>query len=172
MPAAGRDSSIVRVGLVSDTHGWLDPRVLAAFAREGGIQRVVHAGDIGSGPDVLFELGTVAPVTAVLGNCDFRIPGFDLGTRATLVVSRCLIGVAHDPVHAEKAFGDEADVVVHGHTHRPRIEWQDGTLFVNPGSAAQRRNEASCSVGVIDIDEEGEPTARIIYLDDIGPRLR
>jgi len=170
--AADRDSSIVRVGLISDTHGWLDPRVLTAFAREGRIERVVHAGDIGSGPDVLYELGSVAPVTAVLGNCDFRIPGFDLNSRARLVVSRCLIGVAHDPHHAEAAFGDDFDVVVHGHTHRPRIEWSDGTLFVNPGSASQRRDETSCSVGVLEIDEDGEPTARIIYLDEIGPNLR
>ena len=171
MATGDRDSSITRVGLVSDTHGWLDPRVADAFHREGRLDRIVHAGDIGAGPDVLYELGSMAPVTAVLGNCDFRIPGFDLGARASVVVARCLIGVVHDPSFAEAEFED-FDVVVHGHTHRPRIEWLDGTLLVNPGSATQRRNELSCSIGILEIDGEGEPTARILYLDDVGPCLR
>ena len=31
------------------------------------------------------------------------------------------------------------DVVVSGHSHRPRIETIDGVLYLNPGSAGPRR---------------------------------
>lgn len=50
----------MRVGVVSDTHGRLDPRVPAALE---GVERILHAGDVGPGP-VLDELAVVAPVTA------------------------------------------------------------------------------------------------------------
>jgi predicted phosphodiesterase len=53
------------------------------------------------------------------------------------------------------------------------MEWEDdGRLYLNPGSATQRRSQASCSVGVLEIAPDGEPTARIIYLDRFGPRVR
>jgi putative phosphoesterase len=31
------------------------------------------------------------------------------------------------------------DVVISGHSHRPRIETIDGVLYLNPGSAGPRR---------------------------------
>jgi len=55
-----------RVGLISDTHGLLRPEA-TAFLR--GSDFIVHAGDIGHA-DVLNELATLAPVTAVRGNND------------------------------------------------------------------------------------------------------
>ena len=45
-------------------------------------------------------------------------------------------------------------------------------LYVNPGSATQRRNQPSCSVGVLEIAADGALSARIIDLDDFGPRTR
>jgi putative phosphoesterase len=56
----------MRIGLISDTHGRLDSRVVEIFE---GVDRILHAGDIG-GEEILAELGAVAPVTAVLGNTD------------------------------------------------------------------------------------------------------
>ena len=29
--------------------------------------------------------------------------------------------------------------VVYGHSHKPSIEWRDGVLYLNPGSAGPRR---------------------------------
>ena len=34
-----------RIGLIADTHGWLDPRVLEEFAE---VDAILHAGDIGA----------------------------------------------------------------------------------------------------------------------------
>src|SRR5207244_4388762 len=57
---------IVRIGVISDTHGVLRPEALTALA---GSERIVHAGDIGD-TMILQRLADIAPVTAVRGNND------------------------------------------------------------------------------------------------------
>ena len=162
-------SEPTRVGLISDTHGWLDPRALLAFESERPLAGILHAGDIGA-DHVLYELEEIAHVTAVLGNCDYELPGFELGTVARVNLGGVGIVVVHD-VH-ELAPKPEDEVVVHGHSHQPRVESHQGLLFLNPGSATQRRRQPSCTVGVLEIAEDGELSARIIALDDFGPRTR
>src|SRR5215471_948995 len=63
----------MRLGIVSDTHGLLDSRVLEIFE---GVDRILHAGDVGD-ERILVELEAVAPVIAVAGNVD----GFPLAQR-------------------------------------------------------------------------------------------
>ena len=176
MPAENRagasgapSSTVTRVGLVSDTHGWLDPRVVSAFASVGSLAWILHAGDVGD-PDVLWQLEQIAPVRAVLGNCDFPLPGYDLGSVARLTVAGHDIAIVHDAYYYERLPGD--DILVLGHSHSPRIECEGGLFVVNPGSATQRRSQPSCSVGALEIAGDGEVSARIIYLDDFGPRAR
>jgi putative phosphoesterase len=157
----------VRVGLISDTHGSLDPRVAVAFEREGPLAAIVHAGDIGAGPDLLWELEAIAPVTAVLGNCDIALPGFALGAVARVTVAGTHILAIHDfadlgPVPAD------VDVVVRGHSHMPSVQWYGERLVVNPGSASQRRRAPSRSVAILELGEGRRPSARIIALDDIA----
>lgn len=66
---------MLRIGIISDTHGTLDPRAYAALA---DCEHIIHAGDIG-GVAILRELETLAPVTAVLGNNDFDEYGSAVG---------------------------------------------------------------------------------------------
>src|SRR2546430_8623269 len=56
----------MKIGVISDTHNYLDPKVLKLFT---GVQHILHAGDIGL-PWLLLELEAIAPVTAVSGNTD------------------------------------------------------------------------------------------------------
>ncbi len=135
-----------RVGLISDTHGRLDPLALALLA---GVEHVVHAGDVGD-PAILDELGTVAPVTAVLGNCDGAdldalLPEVAVVEVAGVRILACHIvgsGRAHEPSAALVRRAEEvgARVVVFGHSHRPD-GWRDaaGVLWLNPGSASDGR---------------------------------
>ena len=56
----------MKLGLISDTHGFLDSKLTRIFR---GVDHILHAGDIG--PDYLIaQLESIAPVTAVLGNND------------------------------------------------------------------------------------------------------
>ena len=56
----------MKIGILSDTHGYLNNRVHALL---NGVDEIIHAGDIGN-DDILIELETIAPVTAVRGNMD------------------------------------------------------------------------------------------------------
>ena len=163
--------SATRVGLISDTHGWLDPRAVAALEREEPLAAIVHAGDVGATPQVLYELEAIAPVTAVLGNCDQAVPGFDLPAFASLSVAGKRIAVIHDFADLGP-IPEGVDVVVRGHSHIPGVQYHGRVLVVNPGSASQRRNQPGCTVAVLDIAEDGDTDARIIELDEFGPRLR
>jgi putative phosphoesterase len=167
--APNPEPGITRVGLVSDTHGWLDPRAVRVLEREAPLAGILHAGDIGA-DDVIYELERIARVTAVLGNCDYPLPGFDLGVIARVRLGGKSIVVVHD-VHGLSPDAQD-EIVVHGHSHRPRVEWQQERLFLNPGSATQRRHQPSCSVGILEITGDGNASAHIIYLDAIGPRTR
>lgn len=57
---------LLRIGLISDTHGLLQPEALPLLK---GCDHLVHAGDIGK-PAILEMLAALAPVTSVRGNND------------------------------------------------------------------------------------------------------
>lgn len=158
--------SVIKVGIISDTHGMLRSEVFTVFE---GVHHILHAGDVGN-RDILTELAAVAPVTAVWGNVD----GLDLRNRIPEVGRVELGGVSIVVVHGMQ-FGSptpekvareypEADLVVFGHSHRPLIERVGRTLAVNPGSAGRRRFGDPVAVAIAEI-ADGEVTARLVHLD-------
>jgi uncharacterized protein len=60
----------MKIGLISDTHNYLDPRVPEIFT---GVEHILHAGDVGLS-SLIVELEQIAPVTAVIGNTDEGLP--------------------------------------------------------------------------------------------------
>ena len=56
----------MKIGLLSDTHGYLDPKVFQYFKE---VNEIWHAGDIGT-IEVLNELRAFKPTIAVWGNVD------------------------------------------------------------------------------------------------------
>lgn len=133
----------MKLGLVSDTHGLIDPKLAGLFR---GCARIVHAGDVVR-PEILDVLAAVAPVTAVRGNND-GAPAFDhLSETALLEAGQLRVLVVHDlgardrprPPARPLLARERPEIVVHGHSHRPGAEVLQGTLFVNPGSAGPRR---------------------------------
>jgi len=124
------------LGVISDTHGLVRPEALAALA---GVERIVHAGDIGS-RDVLEALERVAPVTAVRGNNDRgdwakKIPETEVVEVGG--VSLYLLHDLHELDLEPRAAGFAA--IISGHSHQPKVEERDGVLYLNPGSAGPRR---------------------------------
>lgn len=132
------------IGVISDTHGLLRPEVLAAL---DGCAHIIHAGDIGA-PEILPQLGKIAPVTAVRGNIDKTAWAKRIPETEVLKAGGVSIYVLHrredldlDP----KAAGFAA--VVCGHSHMPRSEVVAGVLYFNPGSAGPRRFRLPVTVG-------------------------
>lgn len=145
-------SPSVSVGLISDTHGLLRPEALAALR---GCRHIIHAGDIGA-PQVLLGLEALAPVTAVRGNNDKGPWARQLAEVEELEIARTRIGVIHDLSELEDAA--DLDVVVSGHSHRPRSEMRDGILYVNPGSAGPRRFTLPVTVAWLAL-----PARRVVF---------
>lgn len=128
--------NVTVIGVISDTHGLLRPEALTPFM---GVERIVHAGDIGS-PNVLEKLETIAPVVAIRGNNDKAPWAEALPATLLFEVRGHTIHVLHDLAHIDlspKAAG--VAVVISGHSHKPGIEEREGVLFINPGSAGPRR---------------------------------
>lgn len=151
---------MIRVGLISDTHGLLRPQALAALR---GSDYIIHAGDIGK-REILDELASIAPVTAVRGNNDEDDWAAPLPETATLKIGSVSIYVLHDRKELDidpRVAG--FDVVIAGHSHKPVIEEREGVLYVNPGSAGPRRFRLPITVGELVLDR-GKVTARIIEL--------
>ena len=153
-----------RVGVLSDTHGLLRPETMV-FLR--GSDFIVHAGDIGTA-DVLEQLGTLAPVTAVRGNNDKGSWADLCSETEVLQVEDVFIYVLHnlaeldlDPVAAG------FQVVVSGHSHQPSIEKRDGVLYVNPGSPGPRRFKLPVAVAELQV-VGSSVQARIVELEVTG----
>jgi uncharacterized protein len=126
----------MQVGVISDTHGLLRPEAVAALQ---GSHLIVHAGDVGR-PEVLDQLGELAPTYAVRGNIDTQAWARTLPATEAVAVGPLMLWVLHDrslldldPAPAQFA------AVIFGHSHKPSIETQDRVLYLNPGSAGPRR---------------------------------
>ena len=135
----------MRVGIISDTHGYLDPRLAEAFS---GVEAIVHAGDVG-GAHVHDALRSIARLHAVRGNNDEKLGGLGL----PLHLDFTLAGVRFHLVHQEPHARSEADtqVVVCGHSHRALIARRDGRLHVNPGAAGRVGFHRLQTVAVMEI---------------------
>ncbi len=158
----------MRLGVISDTHGLLRPEVFEVFS---DVDHILHAGDIGS-LDILTELATLAPVTAVFGNTD----GFDIRAMVPKVAEIELDGFRIVVTHGDqfgrgvtaevlnKAFPD-AEILVYGHTHIPRLELVDVVVTaMNPGGAGPRRFDIPASVGILELEPGIPPRGRLIPL--------
>lgn len=154
------------LGIISDTHGVLDYRVPLAFE---GVDRIIHAGDIGA-ERIIWELETIAPVTAVMGNVDKwdNLPlGYPEIARFEIEGVRFLL--VHDRHDAGPVTSEETDVVVFGHSHMPHLEDVDGVRWVNPGSASQyRRSPLGRSVALLDISDGTIVSVELVPLDRFG----
>jgi len=125
-----------RIGVISDTHGLLRPEALAALE---GSDTIIHGGDVGDAA-ILERLAEIAPVFAVRGNTDRGAYAERLPHDELVRIEQRMIYVLHDLGELELDPPTAGfDVVVSGHTHRPLIEWREGVLYLNPGSAGPRR---------------------------------
>jgi putative phosphoesterase len=162
--ADGSARLMIRIGLISDTHGLLRPEAKAFLS---GSDVIVHAGDIG-GPDILAELKTIAPVRAVRGNNDSGAWAEALNDTELLRLGGVDIYTIHDLARLDiepSASGIRA--VVSGHSHKPGVEERGGVLFVNPGSAGPRRFKLPIAIGEIMV-RDATLSARTVELR-IGP---
>jgi uncharacterized protein len=144
----------VKIGVISDTHGFLDPQIQKLFA---GVAHILHAGDIGDA-FIAFELEQIAPVTIVLGNTDLGLrfketEVVELAARKFLVHH---IVNPHAPSDKLKAriTRERPDAIIFGHTHKRFCETIGGILFFNPGYSGKPKFGTERSAAIFHCDEK------------------
>ena len=143
---------MLRIGVISDTHGPLRPQVEQLLA---GVAYIVHAGDIGS-PNVIAGLHRIAPVIAIRGNVDTGQWAEHYPETQTVTLGGRCIYVLHDIKTLQiDPVSCGVDIVVCGHSHRPRMETIRGVLYLNPGSAGPRRFNLPVTVAILDLTASG-----------------
>jgi putative phosphoesterase len=157
------------VGVISDTHGYLDPKVFEIFQ---GVDHILHAGDLGT-EEVAIELEAISPLTAVSGNVDVYLPAgrfpplnlFEAGGWHILVIH---VGMS-DGLPAPGLEGPlrekNPDLVIFGHSHQPFFGQVGEYHFFNPGSAGKKRFSLPRTVGRLEVTAEGELSGRLISLE-------
>jgi putative phosphoesterase len=141
---------MMRIGIISDTHGLLRAETKKHL---GGSDHIIHAGDIGA-PEVIDAQRKIAPTTAVRGNIDAGEWAKGYPNTTLIVLGGRSIYVLHDLKGVELDLAASGfDIVVSGHSHRPKIETKDGVLYVNPGSAGPRRFKLPIGLAFITLSE-------------------
>jgi uncharacterized protein len=136
------------IGVISDTHGLLRPQVREVLR---GCELILHAGDVGT-EEVLQQLQSIAPVVAVRGNVDTDPWARRLPLTEIAKVNQKAFYILHRIADLDlKPGAADLHAVIYGHSHQPAMEWRDGVLFFNPGSAGPRRFSLPVTVGRIEI---------------------
>ena len=129
-----------RIGLLSDTHGYYDPRIASLFAE---VDEIWHAGDVGD-YEVILQLNMIAPVVAVYGNIDgtpirSRFPGHQRLKREGLDIWMTHIGGypgRYDKRVKSEIYRDPPDLFISGHSHILKVIFDDmlDCMHINPGA--------------------------------------
>ena len=134
----------MKIGLLSDTHSYLDPTLATHFK---DCDEIWHAGDIGD-PLVTQTLAKLKPLRAVYGNIDE--PSLRLiyledcwFTCEELKIWMTHIGgtpPSYNPRIRKRLQQEVPDVFICGHSHILKVKKDEklGTLFINPGAAGQQ----------------------------------
>jgi putative phosphoesterase len=162
----------LRIVVTGDTHvgprrrGPLPAALLAACS---GADRILHTGDV-TDAGLLDELGALAPLDGVAGNCD----GWDVAARVpaaqTVEIGDLRLGLVHDagPERDRRARlrtrFPGARAVCFGHTHLPVCDDRDGLLLLNPGSPTERRRAPWHSYAELTVGPGAALEARIVRL--------
>jgi len=105
----------------------------------------------------------LAPVHAVRGNIDQGAWSANLPVTQRIEIEGFCIYVLHILAELDPQAAENVDAVIYGHSHQPKIETKNGTLFFNPGSAGPRRFRLPITVGRMTA-EHGKLRAEIVEL--------
>jgi len=157
----------IRVGIISDTHGHIDHRVVDALA---DCDISVHAGDI-MGGKILETMQTATDkVIAVRGNND--IPGLwktheqhalqELRHEETFSLPGGAVVVLHGHEHGPMPCHDSmrgahphARMIIYGHSHKLVCDQDQQPWVVNPGAAGLTRTHGGPSCLILEASESG-----------------
>ena len=163
--AVSPNFSYLRVAVVSDTHGYVDPRIVAAAS---ACDVVLHAGDVGNSAVLAQLQPRHGQLHAVRGNNDTpaKWPGDEQEALQQLPteVRLPLPGGDLVAVHGDRALPaarrherlrrlyPDARAVVYGHTHRLVCDRAALPWVLNPGAAGRDRTFGGPAFLMLEVD--------------------
>lgn len=167
-----------RVGILADTHGYLDPNLLPYFR---DCDEIWHAGDIGTGhAEILERLRACAPVRAVHGNIDDEAARLECPEEQRFRFAEREVRITHITGHPgrydrrllAKLRVAPPDILVGGHSHVLQV-FRDralgGMLYLNPGAAGRAGFHVMRTALIATMEAGSEPRIQVI---ELGPRSR
>lgn len=159
-------SRLLRIGIISDTHAHLDPRI-ADILRE--CDMAIHAGDI-MGKHVLDQIQPAGQVIAVRGNNDTRaqwqidhhadLHGLDDRAYLDLPGGRIVVLHGHEQwteqgLHAAlRELFPDVRLIIYGHSHKLVCDLDAMPWVINPGAAGRVRTHGGPSCLVLNVSKE------------------
>ena len=132
------------IGVISDTHGYLDERVFDHFAN---CDEIWHAGDIGS-TEIVSQLQAFKPTRIVFGNIDTPQVRAITDENLNFEVEGFRVWITHiggappryNPQVMPTLKSNTPDIFVCGHSHILRVirdKALNNMLYINPGAAGR-----------------------------------
>ena len=150
------------IGVTGDTHNNLkNIEEICSIFNKNKVDLVLHTGDI-SLPKSLLEFKRLnCPLKAVLGNNDLgekeglleASNEFDceiIEEPFSIFLEDKLVSIVHHPELIDARMLEKNDLILHGHTHRFRLEKKEKCIIFNPGECAgfmKGKNQ----IGLIDL---------------------
>lgn len=171
--------SSVIVGILSDSHGYLDPRIEKTVNQ---CDYIVHAGDIFNA-QVLEQLKPKKELTAVAGNNDYPAAWkaeeaeivSALPDTSKLELPGGLVIVEHghrlgnQPDHDQLRWDHaEARLIVYGHTHHRVIDQSTEPWVVNPGASGKVRTHGGPSCLILNASESEWAIESVLFADTVA----
>ncbi|MBP6024206.1 metallophosphoesterase family protein [Ferruginibacter sp.] len=133
---------MTRIGLISDTHGFLDNTVFEHF---NNCDEVWHAGDFGS--DVIEPLKAFKPLKGVYGNIDTAMIRREFPEQLVFMCEEVKVMMRHiggyppkyNPQTKKELLIHQPQLFISGHSHILKIMFDDkiNCLHMNPGAAGK-----------------------------------
>lgn len=133
---------MTRIGLISDTHGFLDDTVFEHF---NNCDEVWHAGDFGS--DVIEPLKAFKPLRGVYGNIDTALIRPEFPEQLIFMCEEVKVMMRHiggyppkyNPATKKELVIHQPQLFISGHSHILKIMFDDkiNCLHMNPGAAGK-----------------------------------
>lgn len=159
-----------KIGLISDTHGYFDEKIIQHFK---SCDEIWHAGDFGS-YEVVEQLKSIKPLRGVYGNIDGNDIKAEFGEKLFFEIEDVRVFIQHIggyPGHYAPGVKDtiishKINLFISGHSHILKIIYDNALqcLHINPGAAGKQGWQKVRSLIQLVIDGNAIKDCEIIEL--------
>lgn len=135
---------MTRIGLISDTHGFLDPNIVRHFEC---CDEIWHAGDFGS-MELIQQLRELKPLRGVFGNIDDKTIRLEFPEQLVFQCEEVKVMMRHiggappnyNPATKKELLLNRPALFISGHSHILKVMYDEkfACLHMNPGAAGKQ----------------------------------